>query len=262
MHLPKKDPQDDGTVKAEDMRPIVVECTLWRVVVSAMTRTDEMSKWTDTCIHQDQYGAVAGRSLMAAVQKVDMAREQGHALLSLDLGEVLRPHWPRDRSEHARGARRPQAPHGDAQACLAGPAQMDDHWQICHQRAQEGAELDAPGRRLPPPRAQRHHEPGPRHLRDPSKRERDIPRQEYEHYTYLDDRSYTAKHIRHIKEIRQIWIDLVADLEGEENTGKAALLAKTFDQDRAVEEDEDLRPIIVRTLRLLGVDFLRKHSEA
>lgn len=44
VHQPKKEPQEDGTMKAGDMRPMVVECTLWRVVASATKRTDETSQ--------------------------------------------------------------------------------------------------------------------------------------------------------------------------------------------------------------------------
>lgn len=260
VHLPKKDPQDDGTVNAADMRPIVVECTLWRVVASAMTRTEEMGDWINAWIHEDQYGAVAGRSLMAAIQKVDMAREQGHALLSLDLGKcfdridpqttvgmlealganrrlttMLRHAWQDKRRWMTIGKSattqprkvRSSMPQGDACSPLALNAIMSRGLTVFETRA----------------------------------REKDIPKQEYQQYTYLDDRSYTTKSTKHVKQIRQIWIDLVADLEGEENVDKAALLAKTFDQGRAIEEDEELKPIAVRSLRLLGVDLLRNHSE-
>lgn len=91
-------------------------------------------------------------------------------------------------------------------------------------------------------------------------RDQGIGKEDYGQDIYLDDRSYTARQVHQAKSLREVWIGLVADMEGKENSEKAAILAKTCGHDQELEHDPDMKAIAMRTLKLLGVDFLRTFS--
>ena len=87
VHLQKPDAKlrtQDGAISAKDMRPISIQCTMWRVIASSWTRRTSIRTWISSWVHPTACGGVPNRGVAKAVDVLFQKFEKGGILLSLD----------------------------------------------------------------------------------------------------------------------------------------------------------------------------------
>ena len=89
--IPKgKAPRADGAVDVEGLRPISVECALWRVVASAFCKRDSARRWARAWAPPAFFGALQGRDCFGGLLELDQAvNVEGYALAALDLSKAF-----------------------------------------------------------------------------------------------------------------------------------------------------------------------------
>lgn len=74
----------DQAISAKDLRPISIQCTIWRIVSSAWTRRAATRRWILTWVHPTACGGIHGKGVARAVDMLFQKFEKGGVLLSLD----------------------------------------------------------------------------------------------------------------------------------------------------------------------------------
>ncbi|CAE7596810.1 unnamed protein product, partial [Symbiodinium sp. KB8] len=68
-----KEPRDDGAVDVDGLRPISVECALWRLVASTFCRRESVRQWALSWAPREFYGALQGVDC-EALAAMDLAK--------------------------------------------------------------------------------------------------------------------------------------------------------------------------------------------
>ena len=87
VHLQKPDAKlrpADGAIHAKDLRPISIQCTIWRIIASTWTRRRSTRNWISSWVHPTACGGVQGSGVAKAVDLLFQKFEKGGILLSLD----------------------------------------------------------------------------------------------------------------------------------------------------------------------------------
>jgi hypothetical protein len=88
VHLQKPDtkPREaDAAFAAKDLRPISIQCVLWRTIASAWCRRPATRTWVLSWVHNTAFGGIQGRSVAQAIDVLFENFEQnGKILVSLD----------------------------------------------------------------------------------------------------------------------------------------------------------------------------------
>ena len=74
---------------SKDMRPISVECTLWRVTISSIAHHKGFLEWVDSWRPSNAHGALPKRGVHTAIATLDEAFRSGEALVSQDFSEAF-----------------------------------------------------------------------------------------------------------------------------------------------------------------------------
>ena len=91
VHLQKPDAKlrhADGAINAKDLRPISIQCSIWRVIASSWTRRKSTRSWINAWVHPTACGGMQGRGLAKAVDVLFQKFEKGGILLSLAFPNV------------------------------------------------------------------------------------------------------------------------------------------------------------------------------
>jgi hypothetical protein len=91
VHLQKPDATlrtKDLAIAAKDMRPISVQCVIWRIVASAWTRRASTRAWVRSWVHRSACGGLPGKGVAEAIdtllQQFEKPSGQSSVLVSLD----------------------------------------------------------------------------------------------------------------------------------------------------------------------------------
>ena len=87
---PGKQPRVDGAMAVDNLRPISVGCTIWRLVASSICKRDDtrdwVQHWTLPCFH----GAVQQRDALTGLAALDQqVNAHRHALAAMDLSKAF-----------------------------------------------------------------------------------------------------------------------------------------------------------------------------
>ena len=87
---PGKQPRADGAMAVDDLRPISVECAIWRLLASTICKRDDtrrwVKQWTLPCFH----GAVQQRDALTGLAALDQQiNVHRHALAAMDLNKAF-----------------------------------------------------------------------------------------------------------------------------------------------------------------------------
>eukprot|EP00435_Cladocopium_sp_Y103_P007050 s1814_g2.t1 len=80
VHLQKPDAKlrhTDGAIDAKDLRPISIQCTIWRVIASSWTRRQSTRTWINAWVHPTACGGMQGRGVAKAVDVLFQKFEKG-----------------------------------------------------------------------------------------------------------------------------------------------------------------------------------------
>ena len=87
VHLQKPDAKlrpDDGAIAAQDMRPISIQCCIWRVIASSWASRASTRAWIASWVHPTACGGLRNKSVAKAVDSLFQKFEKSGILLSLD----------------------------------------------------------------------------------------------------------------------------------------------------------------------------------
>eukprot|EP00435_Cladocopium_sp_Y103_P071626 s534_g38.t1 len=91
VHLQKPEAQlrsNDMAIQAKDMRPISVQCVLWRIIASSWARRASTRDWVKTWVHRSACGGLPGKGVAEAIdllwQEFEKPGRNSNILASLD----------------------------------------------------------------------------------------------------------------------------------------------------------------------------------
>jgi len=87
VHLQKPDAKlrpKDGAIAAQDMRPISIQCCIWRIIASSWASRASTRAWVASWVHPTACGGLRNKSVAKAVDSLFQNFEKSGILLSLD----------------------------------------------------------------------------------------------------------------------------------------------------------------------------------
>ena len=81
----------DGAIGAKDLRPISVQCVVWRIIASSFTRRETTRRWIKSWAHPTACGGIAGKGVAQAIDALlqQFEKPAGGILVSLDFQKAF-----------------------------------------------------------------------------------------------------------------------------------------------------------------------------